>query len=148
MAHILQTRAYALEPVKHERQQTVGGRVWLGKIFDLRHIADRLVGERQLVLVEDALGAERGRLGAHPEFRPEAGQKCDLRKRFDGLAVSLEPQRLVGEVIEDVNAKPVWQPRGINNEPDGRPVLRRAIDHREQGVPLLVSHTDYYRTGS
>ena len=144
MAQLFQARAHTPEPVEHERQQAVGGGVWFGKVVYLRHVADRLIGKRELILVEDALGAERGRLGAHAEFRPEARQEHDLGKRLDGLAIGLEPQGLVGEVIQDVDAEPVRQPGGINNEPDGRVILRRAVDHREQLVPLLVSHTEWF----
>ena len=140
VAHILQARAHTLEPVEHERQQTVRRWVRFGQVVYLRHITDRLIGEREFVLVENALGAESGWLGAHAKFRPEPGQKSDLGKRLDGLAVGLEPQSLVGEVIQDVDAKPVRQPRGINDEPYERNRLRRAVDHREQFVPLAVSH--------
>ncbi len=129
MAHVLQARAHALEPVEHEGQQAVGGRVRLGKVVYLRHVADDLVGERELVLVENALGAEGGGLGAHAEFRPEAGQEGDLGKGLDGLAVGLEPQILVGEVIEDVDAEPVRQPGGVNDEADGRAGPGRPANH-------------------
>ena len=98
--------------------------------------------------MEDALGAECGRLGAHAEFRPEPGQKGDLGERLDGLAIGLKPQRLIGEVIEDVDAKPVRQPRGVDDETYGGASKGLALHHGEKFIPLAICHTDESERGT
>ena len=60
----------------------------------------------------------------------------------DGLAIGLKPQRLVGEVIEDIDAKPVRQPRAVDDETYWRPSERLARHHSEKFIPLAVSHID------
>ncbi len=140
VAEALDARAGALEPVEHEGQQAVGDRVRLGQVVDLGDVANDLFGKRKLVFVEEAFGAKSRGLGAHAELGPEAGQEKELGEGLDGLAVGLEPEALVGEIVQDVAAGPVGQPGAIDDEPGGRVREGFALDHRQELGPLAVSH--------
>jgi hypothetical protein len=75
VAHGLDARAVARQPVEHERQQSVGGHVGDIDLVDILFAQDVLLGEGKLVLGKLAFAAERRRLGAHAELGPEPRQE-------------------------------------------------------------------------
>jgi hypothetical protein len=105
-----------LQPLDDEGQQAIAARVGPGEPVDIVDGVDQFLGKGELVVVEQAFGAEGGRLGAHAVLRPEAGEKEALRKFLDRLEVRCQPVLLAGVVVEDAHPGPIWQPRAVDDK--------------------------------
>ena len=142
MTCVFYRAAIAPQPIGDKGQQSVGLAVWFCQIAHIIVVMQHFARPGKIVYRPYTLGPKGRRLGAHPVFRPETGQKHDLVEMPKRFEIRVQPLTVVGEIIQRRYAGPTGQPGTIDYQSGGDWVKQFAVDYSQQILPLFVYHEE------